>query len=169
MASEREPSFRDWVAVFGTILGASMAVLDVQIVNRSLEYIQDGLPLRSMKECGFRPAHLVDKIITLLLTGSLYKVFSTRRYRLPDRQLHPVSVLFSAVRLVDQSGHDDHLPRRAGLHRRRIQTDGDDDRAALPAAVETADRADDLRGICPGNRADGRRFSDRHLFLALAS
>jgi len=35
--------FRDWVAVYGAILGAFMAVLDIQITNASLEYIQGGL------------------------------------------------------------------------------------------------------------------------------
>jgi DHA2 family multidrug resistance protein len=52
---ERQPSTRDWIAIFGAILGAFMAVLDIQITNASLKYIQGGLAPRSTKGRGYRP------------------------------------------------------------------------------------------------------------------
>jgi hypothetical protein len=36
---ERQPTTHDWIAIFGAILGAFMAVLDIQITNASLKYI----------------------------------------------------------------------------------------------------------------------------------
>jgi DHA2 family multidrug resistance protein len=47
-----EPSRRDWIAVMSAMLGAFMAVLDIQITNSSLKDIQ-GAP-RWRKAPGFR-------------------------------------------------------------------------------------------------------------------
>lgn len=77
---EKEPSFRDWIAVFGAILGAFMAVLDIQIVNASLAYIQGGLSASLDEGTWISTAYLVGEIITIPLTGWLSEVFSTRRY-----------------------------------------------------------------------------------------
>jgi len=77
---EQQPSFRDWIAVFGAILGAFMAVLDIQIVNGSLEYIQGGLSASLDEGTWISTAYLVGEIITIPLTGWLSEVFSTRRY-----------------------------------------------------------------------------------------
>jgi drug/metabolite transporter (DMT)-like permease len=43
---ERQPSRRDWIAIFGAILGAFMAVLDIQITNASLKYMPRRLARR---------------------------------------------------------------------------------------------------------------------------
>jgi DHA2 family multidrug resistance protein len=40
---ERQPDTRDWIAIFGAILGAFMAVLDIQITNAALKDIQGGI------------------------------------------------------------------------------------------------------------------------------
>jgi MFS transporter, DHA2 family, multidrug resistance protein len=77
---DEETSFRNWVAVFGAILGAFMAVLDIQIVNASLEYIQGGLSASLDQGTWISTAYLVGEIITIPLTGWLSEVFSTRRY-----------------------------------------------------------------------------------------
>ncbi|HWD56829.1 MAG TPA: DHA2 family efflux MFS transporter permease subunit [Stellaceae bacterium] len=78
--SEEEPSFRDWVAVFGAILGAFMAVLDIQIVNASLPDIQGGIAASLDEGTWISTAYLVGEIVTIPLTGWLAEVFSTRRY-----------------------------------------------------------------------------------------
>jgi len=82
MAGERqgEPSFRDWVAVFGAILGAFMAVLDIQITNASLPYIQGGIAASLDEGTWISTAYLVAEIITIPLTPWLSEIFSTRRY-----------------------------------------------------------------------------------------
>ena len=41
--AENQPSGRDWIAIFGAILGAFMAVLDIQITNAALKDIQGGI------------------------------------------------------------------------------------------------------------------------------
>ena len=71
---DEETSFRNWVAVFGAILGAFMAVLDIQIINASLEYIQGGLSASLDQGTWISTAYLVGEIITIPLTGWLSEV-----------------------------------------------------------------------------------------------
>ena len=73
---------RAWVAVFGAILGAFMAVLDIQIVNSSLQYIQGGLAASIDEGSWISTAYLVAEIIIIPLTSWLAQVFSVRRYLL---------------------------------------------------------------------------------------
>jgi MFS transporter, DHA2 family, multidrug resistance protein len=73
---------RVWVAVFGAILGAFMAVLDIQIVNSSLQYIQGGLAASIDEGSWISTAYLVAEIIIIPLTSWLTQVFSVRRYLL---------------------------------------------------------------------------------------
>ena len=42
-ASEQKMDLRTWIAVSGTMLGAFMAVLDIQITNSSLRDIAGGI------------------------------------------------------------------------------------------------------------------------------
>ena len=42
-ATSQTVSVKTWIAVFGATLGAFMAVLNIQIVNASLENIQGGI------------------------------------------------------------------------------------------------------------------------------
>jgi MFS transporter, DHA2 family, multidrug resistance protein len=82
MARGREDnvSFRDWVAVFGAILGAFMAVLDIQITNASLPDIQGGIAASLDEGTWISTAYLIAEIITIPLTGWLSDIFSMRRY-----------------------------------------------------------------------------------------
>ena len=75
-----EPSFKNWVAVFGAILGAFMAVLDIQITNASLPDIQGGIAASLDEGTWISTAYLVAEIITIPLTPWLSEVFSMRRY-----------------------------------------------------------------------------------------
>jgi DHA2 family multidrug resistance protein len=75
-----KPTFRNWVAVFGAILGAFMAVLDIQITNASLPDIQGGIAASLDEGTWISTAYLVAEIITIPLTGWFAEVFSTRRY-----------------------------------------------------------------------------------------
>ena len=56
MARQGEPTLRDWLAVFGAILGAFMAILDIQITNASLAEISGGIGASPRKAAGSRPA-----------------------------------------------------------------------------------------------------------------
>jgi DHA2 family multidrug resistance protein len=79
-ADDQEPSFRDWIAVFGAILGAFMAVLDIQITNASLPDIQGGIAASLDEGTWISTAYLIAEIITIPLSPWLSDVFSTRRY-----------------------------------------------------------------------------------------
>ncbi len=161
-------SFRvHWVAVFGAILGAFMAVLDIQITNASLPDIQGGISASLDEGTWISTAYLVAEIITIPLTDGFQGLFDAP---LSHWQLHPVPWFFDALRAVDEPDDDDHLPGGAGFYRRRFHSQRDDDRFALPAIVEAVDRTGALRhhrDLCAGDRPDGGRLADRHLFLAL--
>lgn len=72
--------FRDWIAVYGAILGAFMAVLDIQITNSSLKYIQGGLAASLDEGTWISTGYLVAEIVVIPLTGYLGNVFGIRRY-----------------------------------------------------------------------------------------
>lgn len=74
---------RDWIALSGAMLGAFMAVLDIQITNASLKYIQGGIAASPPEGTWISTAYLVAKIITIPLTAWLADVFSTKRYLVP--------------------------------------------------------------------------------------
>lgn len=60
-----EPTRRDWIAVLSAMLGAFMAVLDIQITNSSLKDIQGALAAtcsaarNSSACCAINPTRLV--------------------------------------------------------------------------------------------------------------
>lgn len=93
MSSSSVP-LRNWIAVFGTILGAFMAVLDIQITNSSLKDIQGALGATLDEGTWISTSYLVAEIIVIPLTGWLSQVLSLRRYLLINASLF---VLFSML------------------------------------------------------------------------
>ncbi|MBD3885270.1 multidrug efflux MFS transporter [Phormidium tenue FACHB-886] len=75
-------SLKTWIGVMGTMLGAFMAVLDIQITNSSLQDIQAALGATLEEGSWISTAYLVAEIIVIPLTGWLSTVFSVRRYLL---------------------------------------------------------------------------------------
>lgn len=82
LATTNEPpvSLRSWLAVLGAALGAFMAVLDIQIVNSSLQDIQGALGATLDEGTWIATSYLVAEIVTIPLTPWLSKAFSTRLY-----------------------------------------------------------------------------------------
>jgi DHA2 family multidrug resistance protein len=80
-ANERVP-LRHWVAVLGSMLGAFMAVLDIQITNASLKDILGTLGATMEEGSWVTTSYLVAEIVVIPLTGWLAVVFSPRRYLL---------------------------------------------------------------------------------------
>lgn len=80
-------SLRTWIGVCGTMLGAFMAVLDIQITNASLQDIQAALGATLEEGSWISTAYLVAEIVVIPLTGWLSQVFSTRRYLLVNATL----------------------------------------------------------------------------------
>ncbi|MFB2919095.1 MULTISPECIES: MDR family MFS transporter [Aerosakkonema] len=78
---------KTWIGLFGTILGAFMAVLDIQITNASLQQIQAALGATLEEGSWIATAYLVAEIVVIPLTGWLARVFSLRWYLLVNAGL----------------------------------------------------------------------------------
>lgn len=81
-AQEQPMSFRAWVAVFGAVLGAFMAVLDIQITNASIKEITGGLGATIDEASWISTAYLVAEIVIIPISGWLTRVLSLRTYLL---------------------------------------------------------------------------------------
>lgn len=77
-----EPSRRDWIAVMSAMLGAFMAVLDIQITNSSLKDIQGALSATLEEGSWISTSYLVAEIIMIPLTAWLVQLLSARRLAL---------------------------------------------------------------------------------------
>jgi DHA2 family multidrug resistance protein len=77
---EHPMTFKDWLAVFGSILGAFMAILDIQITNASIQQITGGLGATIEDGSWISTSYLVAEIVIIPLSGWLAKVLSLRRY-----------------------------------------------------------------------------------------
>ena len=82
-----ETSARHWVALLGAMLGAFMAVLDIQITNASLNNILGSLGATLDEGSWVSTSYLVAEIIVIPLTAWLSDVFSPRRYLLANAAL----------------------------------------------------------------------------------
>lgn len=74
-----EPSRRDWIAVMSAMLGAFMAVLDIQITNSSLKDIQGALSATLEEGSWISTSYLVAEIVMIPLTAWLVQLLSARR------------------------------------------------------------------------------------------
>jgi len=84
MTAPAEPGAtkKQWLAVFGSLLGAFMAILDISITNASLKDIQGGLSATLDEGSWISTAYLIAEIIVIPLTGFLSRVFSLKKYLL---------------------------------------------------------------------------------------
>jgi DHA2 family multidrug resistance protein len=71
---------RNKAAVGGALLGAFMAILNIQVVNTSLADIQGGIGTGIDNGGWISTAYLIGEIIVIPLSGWLSEVFSLRRY-----------------------------------------------------------------------------------------
>jgi MFS transporter, DHA2 family, multidrug resistance protein len=78
--SEQPVSFKTWVAVGGSLIGAFMAVLNIQITNASLPYVEGGIGTGGVNGDWIITAYLIGEIIVIPLSSFLSQVFSLRRY-----------------------------------------------------------------------------------------
>src|SRR5215467_4432515 len=80
-ASDQVP-MRNWLAVLGGVLGAFMAVLNIQVVNASLADIQGALGASLDEGSWISTAYLIAEIIVIPVTAWLSQVFGVKRYLL---------------------------------------------------------------------------------------
>ncbi|MCY1277571.1 Multidrug export protein EmrB [compost metagenome] len=72
-------SRRDWIAVLSVMLGAFMAILDIQITNSSLKDIQGALSATLEEGSWISTSYLVAEVIMIPLTTWLVQLLSARR------------------------------------------------------------------------------------------
>jgi DHA2 family multidrug resistance protein len=93
-AAEPAVPLKTWIAVGGSLLGAFLAVLNIQITNASLPYIEGGIGTGGVYGTWVSTAYLIGEIIVIPLTDFLSRVFSLRRYLLVNTALF---LLFSVL------------------------------------------------------------------------
>ncbi len=149
------------------MIGAFMAILNIQITNASLLDIEGGIGTGVDNGAWISTSYLIGEIVVIPLTDYLSRVFSFRRYIMAS------AILFAAVldrlRLHPRSRLDDCYARPAGIRRRRADPDGVHAGADQAAEAAAADRACAVRAVGDfraGDRPDHRRLSDRKLRLA---
>ena len=87
-------SLKTWIAVGGALLGAFMAVLNIQVTNASLPDIEGGIGTGGVNGAWITTAYLIGEIIVIPMTDFLSRVFSLRRYLIANTALF---LLFSAL------------------------------------------------------------------------
>ena len=80
-------SLTDWVAVIASMIGAFMAILNIQITNASLLDIEGGIGTGIDNGAWVSTAYLIGEIIVIPLTDYLSRVFSFRIYMLVSAAL----------------------------------------------------------------------------------
>jgi DHA2 family multidrug resistance protein len=93
-AGEAPVLLKTWIAVGGALLGAFLAVLNIQITNTALPYIEGGIATGGIYGTWVSTAYLIGEIIVVPLTDYLSRVFSLRRYLLVNTALF---LLFSVL------------------------------------------------------------------------
>ena len=73
-------SLRTWVSVVAGMIGAFMAILNIQITNASLLYIEGGIGTGVDNGTWISTSYLIGEIVVIPLTAYLSRVFSFRNY-----------------------------------------------------------------------------------------
>src|SRR6202789_3989776 len=79
-AGDAAVSLKTWITVGGALLGAFMAVLNIQVTNSSLPDIEGGIGTGGVNGTWISTAYLIGEIIVIPMTAFLAQVFSMRRY-----------------------------------------------------------------------------------------
>src|ERR1700688_1364997 len=75
-------SFKTWVAVVGSTIGAFLAILNIQVVGASLADIQGGIGAGFDDGGWITTSYLIAEIIVIPLSAWLASIFSLRTYLL---------------------------------------------------------------------------------------
>ena len=95
-AVQPRASARDWIAVLAAMIGAFMAILNIQITNASLLDIEGGIGTGVDNGAWISTSYLIGEIVVIPLTAYLSNVFSFRRYILANSILFPLFSLSCA-------------------------------------------------------------------------
>ncbi|QND40993.1 DHA2 family efflux MFS transporter permease subunit (plasmid) [Rhizobium leguminosarum bv. viciae] len=83
-------STREWIAVLAGMIGAFMAILNIQITNASLLDIEGGIGTGVDNGARISTSYLIGEIVVIPLTAYFSSVFSFRRYILVNSVLFPL-------------------------------------------------------------------------------
>src|ERR1041384_6859489 len=89
-ASSENASLTSWIAVLASMIGAFMAILNIQITNASLLNIEGGIGTGVDNGSWISTSYLIGEIIVIPLTDYLSRVFSFRRIMLSFASLFAV-------------------------------------------------------------------------------
>src|SRR5271156_2643786 len=79
-----------WIAVSAAMIGAFMAILNIQITNASLLDIEGGIGTGIDNGAWISTSYLIGEIIIIPLTDYLSRVFSFKRYLIANAILFPI-------------------------------------------------------------------------------
>lgn len=99
-APSENASLTSWIAVLASMIGAFMAILNIQITNASLLNIEGGIGTGVDNGAWISTSYLIGEIVVIPLTDYLSRVFSFRRYMLTN------SVLFALFSMGCAFTHD---------------------------------------------------------------
>ncbi|CDM59320.1 MULTISPECIES: DHA2 family efflux MFS transporter permease subunit [Rhizobium] len=88
--SQPRASMKDWIAVLAGMIGAFMAILNIQITNASLLEIEGGIGTGVDNGAWISTSYLIGEIVVIPLTAYFSSVFSFRRYILVNSVLFPI-------------------------------------------------------------------------------
>src|SRR5262249_15968490 len=93
-------SLTAWIAVLASMIGAFMAILNIQITNASLLDIEGGIGTGVDNGAWISTSYLIGEIVVIPLTDYLSKVFSFRRYIIAS------TILFALFSVACAFTHD---------------------------------------------------------------
>ena len=156
-----------WIAVLAGMIGAFMAILNIQITNASLLDIEGGIGTGVDNGAWISTSYLIGEIVVIPLTDYLSRVFSFRRYMLAN------TILFALFSIGCAFAHD----LGSMIVMRGLQ--GFAGGVLIPMAftmvltkLPKAQQPIGLAHVCArrdlraGDRPDHRRLPDRELRLA---
>jgi DHA2 family multidrug resistance protein len=89
-ADRNRASITTWIAVSAAMIGAFMAILNIQITNASLLNIEGGIGTGVDNGSWISTSYLIGEIVVIPLTDYLSRVFSFRRYMLVSATLFAI-------------------------------------------------------------------------------
>ena len=86
-SNPQRASLTTWIAVLAAMIGAFMAILNIQITNASLLNIEGGIGTGVDNGSWISTSYLIGEIVVIPLTDYLSRVFSFRRYMIASATL----------------------------------------------------------------------------------
>jgi MFS transporter, DHA2 family, multidrug resistance protein len=90
MPGEQRASLATWISIMAAMIGAFVAVLNIQITNASLLDIEGGIGTGVDNGSWISTSYLIGEIVIIPMTDYLSRVFSFRRFIIANGILFPI-------------------------------------------------------------------------------